>query len=51
MIEAGVYASREHCLGLPLNELVRAVYVAMRTEELNAKPSCLLNEGGKVIHK
>jgi hypothetical protein len=31
MIEAGVYAAREHCLGLPLNDLVQAVYVAMRT--------------------
>jgi hypothetical protein len=51
MIEAGVYAAREHRLGLPLNDLVHAIYVAMRTEELNTKRSCLLNEGSKVIHK
>gem|GEM_PF-5453832 len=32
MVEAGVYAAREHCIGAPLADLVRTVYVAMVTE-------------------
>lgn len=32
MIEAGVYALREYCIGSPLEELVRSVYLAMVTE-------------------
>lgn len=32
MIEAGVYAAKEHCLGLPLEDLVHSVYLAMWTE-------------------
>jgi hypothetical protein len=29
MIEAGIYAAREHCLGEPLGELVIKIYIAM----------------------
>jgi hypothetical protein len=35
MIEAGVYAAREHCLGESLDELVRKVFLAMAVETLN----------------
>jgi hypothetical protein len=35
MIEAGVYAAREHCLGEGLEDLVRKVYVAMALEDSN----------------
>ncbi len=37
MIDAGVYAAREHCLGEELQSLVFAVFMAMRIEELNSK--------------
>lgn len=29
MIEAGIYAANEHCLGLPIEDLVRSVFIAM----------------------
>jgi hypothetical protein len=32
MVDAGVYAAREHCLGEPLSELVTKVYIAMAIE-------------------
>src|SRR5260370_32640731 len=32
MIEAGVYAAREHCLGAPMRDLVHSVFVAMLLE-------------------
>lgn len=32
MIEAGVYAAREHCIGAPLADLVRVVAIAILTE-------------------
>jgi hypothetical protein len=32
MIEAGVLAAREHCLGAPLADLVTRVYLAMALE-------------------
>jgi hypothetical protein len=41
MIEAGVYAAREHCLGLPLDDLVHAVYVAMRTADFLSNTGAL----------
>lgn len=44
MIEAGVYAAKEYCLGEGLQELVGRVFIAMRTEELDAKSAGLLNE-------
>lgn len=40
MLEAAVYAMREHCLGSPLCDLARLVYVAMETERrAQTKPS------------
>ena len=42
MIEAGVYAAKEHCIGEGLEELVRKVFLAMRTEELYAKSPGIL---------
>jgi hypothetical protein len=35
MIEAGVLAAREHCLGAGLDELVRKVFIAMVVESLS----------------
>jgi hypothetical protein len=35
MIEAGCYAAREYCLGLPLADLVERIYLAMRIEALD----------------
>jgi hypothetical protein len=32
MVEAGVYAAKEHALGEPLADLVWSVYLAMETE-------------------
>jgi len=32
MVEAGVYAANEHCLGEGLDALVRKIFLAMRTE-------------------
>jgi hypothetical protein len=32
MIEAGVFEAREHCLGAPIGDLVRSVYIAMALE-------------------
>lgn len=32
MLEAGILAAREHCLGAPLNDLVTAVFWAMFLE-------------------
>lgn len=34
MVEAGVYAVKEVCLGEGLEAIVRAAYLAMRTEEI-----------------
>lgn len=39
MIEADVYAAREHPLGAPLADLVEAVYLAMVLEGGSTKPS------------
>lgn len=44
MIEAGVYAAKEHCLGEGLEALVSRVFLSMRTEELNSKRSRLSDE-------
>jgi hypothetical protein len=32
MIDAGVLAAREHCLGAPLSDLVTSIYLAMQLE-------------------
>jgi hypothetical protein len=37
MIEAGVEA-REHCLGAPISDLVRSVYIAMALEAGEKEP-------------
>lgn len=37
MIEAGVYAAKECCLGEGLETLVSRIFLAMRTEELDAE--------------
>jgi hypothetical protein len=34
MIEAGILAAREHCLGEDLSELVRKIFIAMVVEAL-----------------
>lgn len=39
MIEAGVFAARECCLGSPLADLVRTVYVAMFLEDKGTRVS------------
>jgi hypothetical protein len=41
MIEAGVYAAREHPLGAPLAELVRQVYLAMALESVTHSSASL----------
>jgi hypothetical protein len=38
MIEAGLYDAKGHTLGAPLAELVRAVFVAMITEQRISQP-------------
>jgi hypothetical protein len=37
MIEAGVYAAKECCLGEGLETLVSRVFLAMKTEELESE--------------
>jgi hypothetical protein len=39
MIAAGVYEAQEHCLGEPLQDLVRKVYLAMAIEAQGTKDS------------
>jgi hypothetical protein len=51
MIEAGVYAAKEHCLGEGLEALVFSVFLAMRTEELDSKRHRLINEPLKMGNK
>ena len=48
MSEAGVYAAKEFCLGEGLPELVRRVFIAMKTEELNADGARVFNKLGNV---
>jgi len=51
MIEAGVYAAKEHCLGEGLQALVFSVFLAMRTEELDSKRPRVINEPLKMGNK
>jgi hypothetical protein len=44
MIEAGVYAAKEHCIGEGLEALVFRVFATMRTEELNSKVPRLIDK-------
>ena len=39
MVEAGVLAAREHCLGAPLGDLVAKVYLAMALEAPSTRAS------------
>lgn len=51
MVEAGVYAAREHCLGEGLEALVSKVFVAMRIEELDPERRCLVDQPSKIGHE
>ena len=39
MIQAGVYAARDHCLGTSLADLAAKIYIAMAIESHRTRPS------------
>jgi hypothetical protein len=48
MIEAGVYAAKECCFGEGLETLVFRIFLAMRTEELDAERPGLIDKPGQI---
>jgi hypothetical protein len=51
MIGAGVYAAKECCFGEGLETLVFRIFLAMRTEELDAERPSLIDKPGQIGNK